>query len=217
MYCIVLYCIVLGGLKSKGLPLPKCRYYKSLPCVETNYPRTIDARRYSYGCQSPNSSSRTALFGAILSLKPTGPDTNTLHEGHLKVQNSLNSYPPVESKPQYNIRYFLSLRLKSVSFRGSNNKVRGAKTENCSSWQSALKLKSWKAPARHHNFSPCSHKTSIQAALKKATYVSQYSTCVTVTPASERAGVRRCSLFFETRRWAIEEKHSRTQEIHNAP
>ena len=121
--CTVLYaCIVLGGLKSKGLTLLKCRCYKSLPCVETNYPRTIDARRYSYGCQSPNSSSRPALFGASPSLKPTGPDTNTLHEGHFKVQNSLNFYPPVESKPQYNIKCFLSLRLKSVSFRG-NNKV----------------------------------------------------------------------------------------------
>ena len=87
---IVLY---WGGLKSKGLTLLKCRHWKSLPCVETNYPRTIDARRYSHGCQSPNSNLKAALFRAILSFKPTSPDANTLHEGHFKVQIKLKLLP----------------------------------------------------------------------------------------------------------------------------
>lgn len=80
---IVLCSIVLyWGLKSKGLTLLKCTFEKSLPCVETNYPRTIDARRYSYGFQNSQCKLESSLIQGHFLVQTDWPGYkyNVMHE-----------------------------------------------------------------------------------------------------------------------------------------
>ena len=65
-----------------------------------------------------------------------------------------------------------------------------------------------------NNFSPRSQKLADRQHLKRSYVRTPAYTSRSRTPASRRPPL--LARFFETRRWAIEEKHSKTHEIHNA-